>query len=232
MENKKSPEADLERHRSTWLLAGYTVALSVLFVALEWSVPEPETDTMTALRDLLFEEELDIQLPEQMFEAPPQVPTAKTPAPPPTLTLVDNDVRVEETPPPLASETTEQLPTPDVPTRPAHNAPTKPAEAFLVVDELPEFPYGGLSGLMRYLTQHIRYPLMAQKNRIQGRVLCQFIVNADGSIADVEVMEGIHPSLDQEARRVLAAMPRWKPGKLRGKSIPVRFTLPVEFRLR
>ena len=103
---------------------------------------------------------------------------------------------------------------------------------FEVVDELPEFPQGGINGLMRYLTQHIRYPLIAQKNRIQGRVLCQFIVNADGSIADVQVLSGVHPALNTEAQRVLRAMPRWKPGKREGKPVRVRYTLPVEFRLQ
>lgn len=229
MEVKKAPEADLERRRPWWLLAGYVVALSLVFIALEWRTPVEEFDADGTLSDLLFEEELDIPLPESLFEPPPP-PPVEAPAPPEQLEMVDNETPVEEeTPPPPSSEVTESTPLPEsLPkiSRPAGEEP------YLLVDELPEFPDGGLSGLMRYLTRHVRYPVLAQRKRIQGRVLCQFIVNADGSIADVQVLTGVHPTLDREAKRVLSAMPPWKPGKLKGKPVRVRFTLPVEFRLQ
>lgn len=234
MESKKSPEADLERHHSTRLLVGYVVALSILFVALEWSVPEKSENTATAFGDLLFEEQLDIPLPEAWPEPPPPPPADKpeAPAPAETITLVDDDAQLEETPPPLSLEATDEAALPEVLPTPAPPATDTGERVFLRVDELPEFPDGGVKGLMRYLTRHIQYPLFAQRNRIQGRVLCQFIVNADGSIADVEVMTGVHPVLDHEAARVLRGMPRWKPGKLKGQPVRVRYTLPVEFRLR
>lgn len=229
MEVKKAPEADLERRRPWWLLAGYVVALSLVFIALEWRTPVEEFDADGTLSDLLFEEELDIPLPETLFEPPPP-PPVEAPAPPEQLEMVDNETPVEEeTPPPPSSEVTESTPLPkSLPkiSRPAEEEP------YLLVDELPEFPDGGLSGLMRYLTRHVRYPVLAQRKHIQGRVLCQFIVNADGSIADVQVLTGVHPTLDREAKRVLSAMPPWKPGKLKGKPVRVRFTLPVEFRLQ
>lgn len=231
MENKKSPEADLEKYRSTWLLVGYVVALSALFVALEWTVPEPAPDPQTNLHDFLFEEELAIQLPEALPEPPPPQAPAKVPETPQTLTVVDNTAEVEETSPPLLSAMTGEAPLPESIT-PATRPANAQEEPFLLVDELPEFADGGLAGLMRYLTRHIRYPLIAQQQHLQGRVMCQFIVNADGSIADVRVMSGVHPALDNEATRVLGSMPPWKPGKLKGKPVRVRFTLPVEFRLR
>ena len=137
----------------------------------------------------------------------------------------------KEAPTPLSEMVDSPVTTAPQPVKQEKPQPTE-EEAFLVVDELPEFPQGGINGLMRYLTQHIRYPLIAQKNRIQGRVLCQFIVNADGSIADVQVLSGVHPALNTEAQRVLRVMPRWKPGKREGKPVRVRYTLPVEFRLQ
>lgn len=234
MEVKKSPEADLERRRPLWLLVGYAVALSLVFIALEWRSPEEKFDADGTLSDLLFEEELDIPLPETLFEPPPPPPPAvETPAPPEQLDVVDNETPLEkETPLPPSSEITEGTPLPEL--IPEEARPIRAAEdqPYLLVDELPEFSDGGLPGLMRYLTQHVRYPAFAQRNRIQGRVLCQFIVNADGSIADVQVLTGVHPTLDREATRVLSTMPPWKPGKLKGKPVRVRFTLPVEFRLQ
>ena len=230
MEVKKSSEADLERKRPLWLLTGYVVALSIVFIALEWRTPVEEFDADGTLSDLPFEEELDIPLPESLFEPPPPPPPAETPTPPEQLDVVDNETPVEEEmPPPPSSEIARSTPLPE--SLPTVSRPTE-EEPYLLTDELPEFADGGLSGLMRYLTQHIRYPVLAQRNRIQGRVLCQFIVNADGSIADVQVLTGVHPTLDREATRVLSAMPPWKPGKLKGKPVRVRCTLPVEFRLR
>lgn len=102
---------------------------------------------------------------------------------------------------------------------------------FVIVEDMPEFP-GGQQGLFNYLSANVKYPIEAQKNGIQGRVICQFIVNKDGSIVDVTVLHsGGDPSLDKEALRVIKGMPNWKPGKLRGKFVRVKYTLPVNFRL-
>jgi protein TonB len=104
-------------------------------------------------------------------------------------------------------------------------------EIFVVVEEQPEFP-GGNAAMMRFLSENIKYPVIAQENGIQGRVICNFVVEKDGSITDVQVVRGVDPSLDREAIRVIQQMPRWKPGKQRGQAVRVRFTLPVVFRLQ
>ena len=104
-------------------------------------------------------------------------------------------------------------------------------EIFVVVEEQPEFP-GGNAAMMKFLSDNIRYPVIAQENGIQGRVICNFVVERDGSITDVQVVRGQDPSLDREAVRVIQQMPRWKPGKQRGAPVRVRFTLPVVFRLQ
>ena len=231
MEVKKSPEADLERHRATRLMIGFMVALSIVFIALEWTSPVKEADMDWELPDLVFEEELDIPLTEFPVETPPPPSPLAPPAKPEQLTLSDDDLLMEETPAPLSEIVDNDVASTPLPLKTETKKPTE-EEAFLVVDELPEFPQGGINGLMRYLTQHVRYPMVAQKNRIQGRVLCQFIVNADGSIADVQVLNGVHPALNAETVRVLRGMPRWKPGKREGEPVRVRCTLPVEFRLQ
>ena len=85
---------------------------------------------------------------------------------------------------------------------------------------------------MEYLQKNLKYPSIAQENGIQGRVLVQFVVNKDGSIVDPKVLRAVDPSLDKEAMRVVQSMPKWTPGRQRGKNVRVRFTLPVTFRLQ
>ena len=109
---------------------------------------------------------------------------------------------------------------------------TEPDEngIFQVVETQPEFP-GGMAELMKYLQKNIRYPQICKERRVQGRVIVQFVVNADSTITDVNVVKPVNPYLDQEALRVVKAMPKWKPGEQRGEPVRVRFTLPVTFRL-
>ena len=102
---------------------------------------------------------------------------------------------------------------------------------FEVVEVMPEFPDGGMPGLMNFLSNNIKYPVNAQKRGVQGRVSVQFIVNADGSISDVGIIRAVDPDLDGEAVRVISTMPKWKPGTPRGKPVRVKYTVPVMFRL-
>lgn len=109
---------------------------------------------------------------------------------------------------------------------------SKPDEnsIFQVVEIQPEFP-GGMAELMKYLQKNIRYPKVCKEQGLQGRVIVQFVVNTDSTISDVKVVKPVNPHFDQEALRVVKAMPKWKPGTQRGKPVRVRFTLPVTFRL-
>ena len=104
-------------------------------------------------------------------------------------------------------------------------------EVFLVVDQMPEFP-GGMEALMKYFSDNVRYPVYAAEKKIQGRVICQFVVNKDGSISDIKVIKGVDKSLDREALRLIENMPRWKPGVLNGEKVSCKYTVPVRFRLQ
>lgn len=104
-------------------------------------------------------------------------------------------------------------------------------EVYEVVENMPEFPDGGMPGLMKYLSANIRYPEAAHKAGTQGRVTVQFVVGKDGSIGDVKVIRGVDPTLDAEAIRVISGMPKWKPGTQKGEPVNVRYTVPVMFRL-
>lgn len=113
--------------------------------------------------------------------------------------------------------------------------PVKPKEeenkVFDVVEQMPSYP-GGMGALMQYLSSSIKYPVIAEENGIQGRVICTFVVERDGSITDVRIAKSVDPSLDKEAQRVVSKMPRWIPGKQNGSAVRVKYTLPVTFRLQ
>ena len=107
---------------------------------------------------------------------------------------------------------------------------SKSKKIYDVVDEMPVFP-GGQGALLEYLASHVKYPVVSQENHVQGRVIVSFVVECDGSIADVRVERSVDPSLDREAIRVVSSMPRWSPGKLNGYIVRVKYSVPVSFRL-
>ena len=102
---------------------------------------------------------------------------------------------------------------------------------FEVVEQNPTFP-GGTAALMSWLSQNIKYPVIAAENGVKGRVIVQFVVEKDGSITDVVVVKSVDPSLDKEATRVIKNMPHWIPGRQNGSPVRVRFTVPVTFTLQ
>ena len=130
-----------------------------------------------------------------------------------TVEAVRNDIAVAPPPPPPA-------PKPEVSNK-----------VFDVVEEMPSFP-GGQGALMSFLNSNIKYPVVAQENGVQGRVIVGFVVERDGSITDVKIMRSVDPSLDREAQRVVKSMPKWKPGKQNGSAVRVKYTVPVVFRLQ
>ena len=106
-----------------------------------------------------------------------------------------------------------------------------PSRVFDVVEEMPKFP-GGDEGMMQFLNSEVKYPEEALEKGTQGRVVVTFIVNTDGSVSDPKVVKSVNPALDAEAIRVVNAMPKWTPGKQRGYTVRVKFTIPVTFRLK
>jgi protein TonB len=102
---------------------------------------------------------------------------------------------------------------------------------YVVVEKMPEFA-GGTDALMKYLRSHLRYPTAALAAQAEGRVFVSFVVQADGSIADISILKGLGYGLDEEAQRVVGQMPSWTPGKQSNHAVPVRFTLPITFRIQ
>ena len=226
MQVKKSENASLEKDKLVYVLMGLVFTLSLVFVALEWT--EKEVKVHTVVEETVWnDEELDIQQTTQETPPPPPPPAVQEVE---VLNVVEDNVETESIEVNAEDDKAEEV----VIAAPVE-APVEEEEeevVFVVVESMPEFP-GGQQALFKYLSENVKYPVIAQENGIQGRVICQFVVNKDGSIVDVEVVRsGGDPSLDKEAIRVIKSMPKWKPGKQRGKPVRVKYTVPVNFKLQ
>ncbi len=224
MQLKKSQEASLEDKKLTYVLVGLVFVLSVCYVAFEWTEKEVTKYEVSDM-EFAFEEELDIQQTQQETTPPPPPPPVKEVE---VLNVVEDDVETETIE--ISSEDNDADTVVIAP--PVQVEEEEEEVVFVIVETMPEFP-GGQQALFKYLSENVKYPAIAQENGIQGRVICQFVVNKDGAIVDVEVVRsGGDPSLDKEAIRVIKSMPKWKPGKQRGKAVRVKYTVPVNFRLQ
>ncbi len=228
METKKTPKANLESKRPTWLLVGYVTVLAFMFVAFEWT-RDIRVDTSGRIAENVFEQDMEIPLtrqPELTPPPPPQVTPIND-----VLTIIDDDATAEETNFASLEETGEDVVIKHIPVTVDEEVVVED-DIFVVVEENPQFPNGGTAGLLQYLGKNIKYPTIPQENGTQGRVTVQFVVNKDGSIVDVKVIRGVDPYLDKEAVRVISTMPKWIPGKQRGVPVRCKFTVPVTFKLQ
>ena len=228
METKKTPKANLESKRPTWLLVGYVTVLAFMFVAFEWT-RDIRVDTSGRINENVFEQDMEIPLtrqPELTPPPPPQVTPIND-----VLTIIDDDATAEETNFASLEETGEDVVIKHIPVTVDEEVVVED-DIFVVVEENPQFPNGGTAGLLQYLGKNIKYPTIPQENGTQGRVTVQFVVNKDGSIVDVKVIRGVDPYLYKEAVRVISTMPKWIPGKQRGVPVRCKFTVPVTFKLQ
>lgn len=228
MEIKKSPKADLENKRSMYVLIGLVMALSFLYICFEW--------TQTEMKKIEVDEEFLNMGEEEMVIATVQEQTPPPPPPPPpatvvveVLNVVDNETvvdQVEITPQEEDMNTKIEIPV----VAPVEEEEIED-EIFTIVEKQPSYP-GGDKARVEFINKNIKYPTIAQESGIQGTVYVSFVVNKDGKIVDVQVVRGVHQSLDNEAIRVVKAMPPWVPGEQRGKPVRARFTLPIRFTLK
>lgn len=222
MELKKSPKADLENKRRIFLQVGLVLSLAVVLLAFEWKNYERKVADLGTL-EMDFVEEEDIPVTRQETN-----PTPPPPEPSTELNIVDDDVEIEEEFVIDVEATATTVVKEYVPIVVEKEAEIVEEVIFTVVEENPGFP-GGEEERMRYLQQNLKYPQMARESGIQGTVYVTFVVEKDGSITDVRILRGIGGGCDEEAARVVKAMPRWNPGKQRGQSVRVQFNLPIRF---
>lgn len=221
MEQKKSSIANLEKKKSSFIWIGMVFALAVVLMAFEYTVYDQTVSKMGTLDLDLLEEEI---VPIAQITPPP-------PPPPPTPTtvieIVDDEEEVEEIEV-MDMELDEDT---EIEYVEIVEESVAEEEIFTIVEQMPSFP-GGDEALFKFLSKSINYPQMAADAGITGTVYITFVVEKDGSVADARILKGIGGGCDEEALRVVKQMPRWQPGKQRGKSVKVQYNLPVRFTLR
>lgn len=224
MEEKKSPKANLENKKLTFILIGLIVSLAVAWAVFEIkSYDKRELADIGRTVEVVEEEMVEITKQEQKPQ-PVEVPKQTT-----QIQVVEDDVEVEDVEINAEVDQNEQLEE-YVPVE-IEEEEVVEQEIFTIVEEMPEFP-GGMTKLADYLAKNIKYPQMARESGIQGRVFVQFVVEPDGSVSNVAVMRSLGGGCDEEAMRVVKSMPKWKAGKQRGKPVRVSYILPVNFKLQ
>lgn len=229
MELKKNPKADLEKRRGLYLEIGLVVALAGVLLAFSWKKVDKETSDFAQIEHAQEEEEIVIQTADNT--PPPPPPPAEVPEVTTVIEIVDdNKEDVQEVN--FSTEVTDDTKNIEItPVKIEEEVDEEEVKIFTVVEQDPEFP-GGMEALLKYLAQNIKYPQLARDNGITGKVFVTFVVERDGSIANVKLLRDIGGGCGAEAIRVVKSMPKWNPGKQRGKAVRVQFNLPVNFTLK
>ncbi len=230
MEAKKSPQADLEKKKGLYLEIGLVAILAIALLAFNiksYDQEEIVVQTRTALDEV---DETLIQTAEE--EQPPEPPEPEAPEVVTEVNIIENDAESENELGILdmgddANKAAEAF----TPVEIEEEQEVVEEEIFVFVEEQPGFP-GGDAELYKYLGENIKYPDLARNGKIEGEVFVRFVVEKDGSISNVRVMRDIGGGCGNEAVRVVKAMPKWKPGKQRGKAVRTEFNLPVRFTLK
>jgi periplasmic protein TonB len=229
MELKKSEKADLETKKGIFFQIGLIFAMAVMLVAFEWKSYDTRTvDTFSNRQANTDVEEL-AQITQQNTPPPPPAP----PAPSIVLNIVENTAQINDDIS-IDAEADESTQVDEyrapVAVKQEEEAEVQEQEIFQIVENAPLFP-GGDGARMKFLQDNIKYPQMARESGIQGTVYVTFVVERNGSVTDVKILRGIGGGCDEEAVRVVQNMPKWEPGKQRGKPVRVQFNMPIKFTL-
>ncbi len=226
MDAKKSPKADLESKKVVFTQIGLIITLAIVLVAFNWKSYEKREIDLTQREIVEIPEEI-IPITEQKVKPPPPPPPKQVTV----INIVDDDVEIEDDIEIDAEADQDTEIEEYIPIEVDDDEEVEEAQIFTVVESMPSFP-GGDKARIRFLNENIEYPKMARESGIQGRVYVTFVVERNGLVTDVKILRGIGGGCDEEAIRVVKAMPKWIPGKQRGKPVRVQFTLPIKFTLQ
>ena len=216
MEPKKNPEISLEKKKGLFFQIGLVITLVIVLGAFEWKSYEKVEYNLGQLNLDDMEEEI-IPITKQEEKPPPPPPP-----PPEVIEIIEDDEEIENEAEVEDTESDEDVE--------IEIEEEDDEEFFMVVENMPEFPGGDL-GLMKYIQKNVKYPAIAKEYNITGKVYVSFIVDRSGSVTNVKIVRGVDKNLDAEAMRVVKSLPKYKPGKQRGKSVRVMFTIPINFTL-
>ena len=225
MKEKKSAKADLSSKRGLFIEIGLIIVLAIVYIAFE-----QRSYKITAVnpfeRPVAPVDDDVIVIPYEKIELPPPPP----PSQPVLLQEVPDDVKTNPDIT-VSVEDDPNIPTPDLPKTPIKEEDPDEEPPFIIVEQYPEY-IGGDEARLNFLRNNIKYPQAAREIAIQGTVYVNFVVEKDGSITQIKIIRGIGGGCDEEAVRVVQMMPKWKPGKQRGKEVRVAYDMPIKFTLR
>lgn len=228
MELKKNPKADLEKRRGLYLEIGLVAALAVALVA--FNIKSYDAEQIEVVQRTAIDEVEDVIIQTQQEELPPP-PPPEQPEVTTELNVIEDDAESENEVDMSSFQRQEEATNIEItPVKVEEEEEEDEQVIFQVVENDPEFP-GGVESLYKYLAQNIKYPQLARENNITGRVYVTFVVEKDGSVTGVRVVRDIGGGCGAEAVRVVKSMPKWTPGKQRGKAVRVQYNLPVNFTL-
>lgn len=226
MEIKKSPKADLQNKRGLLLEIGLIVALALVIAAFAYTPKEHRIEQVDLNYGPVDEQIVEITRQDQKPPEPPKKVEVKVIAD--LLQVVTNETKIatdinfaefdEDTEVLQQVEVKEEIIEDDQP--------------FLTAETMPSFQGGDLNTFRKWVQDNVRFPQIALENGISGRVVLSFVIEKDGRLTNIQVLQTPDRSLSEEAVRVLNKSPKWTPGKQRNQVVRVKYTLPVEFRMQ
>lgn len=229
MEQKKSPKADLESKRNIFFMLGLVIALGSTLFAFEWTTKPTKAESLGIMNSMEIDEEIIPITREPEVKPPPPPPLQKVVE---ILNIVDDDIEIDDE---LEIEDSEADDETIIEVNPfvevVDEIEVAEDDIFYTVEEPVEFP-GGDQALYNYISTHVNYPVIAQENGIKGKVYVKFVVNEEGKASGAEIIRGVDTSLDKEALRVINSLPKFKPGKQRGRPVKVYFSAVINFQLQ
>ncbi|MBW6536905.1 MAG: energy transducer TonB [Mariniphaga sp.] len=227
MEQKKTSKANLENKKSMFFMFGLLIVLGAILLAFEWSTAPKKAYSLGSVQIQAIEEEI-IPITREPEAIPPQPPPQVVEV----LNIVADDMEIEVE---LEIETSDVDDGMTIDFNSliitGKEEPEPEDQIFYIVEEPAEFP-GGERALYKYISDQVKYPVIAQENGIQGKVYVKFVVNEEGVASGAEILRGVDPSLNQEALRVINSLPNFKPGKQRGRPVKVYYNALINFQLQ
>ena len=221
MELKKNPKYDLEKKRGLFIQIGLAASLLIVLGAFEYRTYEKSA---SSLGDITLEAEWEEEIEATFREKKPPPPP---PPPPEVIEIVDNKQEIEE----VDIEDTESDEDTEI-----FEEEEETDEVFMIAEDMPMFK--GCSDdqctqgeILKFIARNTRYTAIAKENNITGRVFVGFVVDKSGSVTNVKLLRGVDKYLDSEAIRVVKSMPKFSPGRQRGKPVKVQYNIPITFKL-
>jgi len=226
MKSKKSDKVNLDKKKKVFFYTGMVISLSLILLIFEW---QPKSLNNNNLGDLSMYEIEDEIIPITRPEVKPPPP------PPPKVTtqieIVDDKTEIKKEIEVATTDISENAKIDIIDPIDDDTVEYDPVFKFAAIEEKPEFN-GGVAGLLKYIASNTKYPQIAKENGIGGKVYVQFVIDKTGKVTEVSIARGKDPYLDKEALRVVQSLPKWKPGKQRGKPVKVSYVIPINFKLK